>query len=640
MWSSGAGQLLGENAHTSTRPSPISGRATALTRLFSIGLAHVQHILSQGVSTVPIMTAPLQPSFDDLGTPLPDVTFCVVDLETTGTGDNAQITEIGAIKVCGGHVEGEFQTLVRPSGPIPASVQVLTGITDTMVRPAPPLDAVLPSWSEFSRGTVLVAHNARFDVSFLKRAYAEHDYSWENPAVVDTLALARSVLPRDEIRNYKLGTLSQLFRTTTTPSHRALADARATVDVLHGLIERVGNLGVTTLEDLLEMTHRVPRVRRRCRVWAKGLPEGPGVYWFCLDKPAPSPPEVLYVGTSVNIRRRVSQYFTASETRRRMDEMVRVATGVQARECSTRLEAGVRELRLIDAHQPRYNRRSRRQGSVWWVTLTDEAHPRPSVVQQAHRDSQPPWGPFTSRRAATRAAIVLAEAFGLRQCSGSLSRHPDGCPLAEMGRCSAPCLNPATDYSAIVDRTRTAMTSDVRDLTDRLAERIAHLSDAERFEEAAEYTEDAREVLRATRRRARLASLASCPQIVAARREAAFWEIHVVRHGRLVGAGRCRTGADPMPTIDAICATAESVAPPPAGLPACTVEEAELVASWFEEPGVRLVDITGEWSWPAHCWMATEELAVRVAASHHPGDDEGGETDREDCQSRPELATV
>lgn len=350
MWSSGAGQLLGENAHTSARPSPISGRATALTRLFSIGLAHVQHILSQGVSTVPIMTAPLQPSFDDLGTPLPDVTFCVVDLETTGTGDNAQITEIGAIKVCGGHVEGEFQTLVRPSGPIPASVQVLTGITDAMVRPAPPLDAVLPSWSEFSRGTVLVAHNARFDVSFLKRAYAEHDYSWENPAVVDTLALARSVLPRDEIRNYKLGTLSQLFRTTTTPSHRALADARATVDVLHGLIERVGNLGVTTLEDLLEMTHRVPRVRRRRRVWAKGLPEGPGVYWFCLDKPAPSPPEVLYVGTSVNIRRRVSQYFTASETRRRMDEMVRVATGVQARECSTRLEAGVRELRLSLIH--------------------------------------------------------------------------------------------------------------------------------------------------------------------------------------------------------------------------------------------------------------------------------------------------
>ena len=583
---------------------------------------------------------PLQPSFDDLGTSLSEVTFCVVDLETTGTSEGSQITEIGAVKVCGGRVEGEFQTLVCPTGPIPASVQVLTGITHAMVRSAPSLSAVLPSWLEFSRSTALVAHNARFDIGFLQRAYAQHDYPWGDPAVVDTLALARSVLARGEVRNYKLSTLSRLFHTTTTPSHRALADARATVDVLHGLIDRVGNLGVTTLEDLLEMTHRVPQARRRRRAWTKDLPERPGVYWFCLDKPAPAHPEVLYVGKSVNIRRRVSQYFTASETRRRMDEMVRIATGVKARECSTQLEAGVRELRLIDAHQPRYNHRSRRQGSVWWVTLTHEAHPRLAVVQRAHRDSQPPWGPFTSRQAATRAAIILAEAFGLRQCSGAMSRHPDGCPLAEMGRCSAPCLDPHIDYSAIVGFARLAMTGDVRDLTDRLAQRIARLSAAERFEEAAEFTEDAQEVLRATRRRSRLVSLASCPEIVAARRDGASWEIHVIRHGRLAGAGRCRLGIDPMPIIDAVCATAETVSAPPAGLPACTIEEAELVASWFEEPGVRLVDVIGEWSWPAHCWMDTDDLAARVAALHHPGHNESDETDSQDRQARPQLTPV
>ncbi|WP_195839922.1 DEDD exonuclease domain-containing protein [Cutibacterium porci] len=584
--------------------------------------------------------APLQPSFDDVGTALSDVTFCVVDLETTGTGKDAEITEIGAVKVRGGCVDGEFHTLVCPTEPIPASVQVLTGITNAMVRPAPPLRAVLPSWSEFSRSTVLVAHNARFDVGFLQRAYAQHGYPWQNPFVVDTLALARSVLSRGEVRNYKLSTLSQLFRTTTTPSHRALDDARATVDVLHGLIERVGNLDVTTLEDLMDITHRVPESRRRRRVWAKNLPEGPGVYWFCLDKPAPAQPEVLYVGKSVNIRRRVSQYFTASETRRRMDEMVRIATGVKARECSTQLEAGVRELRLIDAHQPRYNRRSRRQGSVWWVALTPEAHPRPSVVRRADRDSQPPWGPFTSRRAATRAAIVMAEAFGLRQCSGPVSQHPDGCPLAEMGHCSAPCVNPHVDYSAIVDRARLAMTTDVRDLTDRLAHRIAHLSAAERFEDAAEFTDDAKEVLRATRRRSRLISLASCPQIVAARRNGAFWEIHVIRHGRLAGAGRCRVNTDPMPVIDAVCATAESVCRPPSGIPACTIEEAELVASWFEEPGVRLVDIVGEWSWPAHSWMDTHDLAARVAALHHPGHDESSKADSQNCQPSSHLAPI
>lgn len=147
-------------------------------------------------------------------------------------------------------------------------------------------------------------------------------------------------------------------------------------------------------------------------------------------------------------------------------------------------------------------------------------------------------------------------------------------------------------------------------------------------------------MLRATRRRSRLVSLASCPEIVAARRDGASWEIHVIRHGRLAGAGRCRLGIDPMPIIDAVCATAETVSAPPAGLPACTIEEAELVASWFEEPGVRLVDVIGEWSWPAHCWMDTDDLAARVAALHHPGHNESDETDSQDRQARPQLTPV
>lgn len=585
--------------------------------------------------------AALQPSFDDLGTPLSEVTFCVVDLETTGSGSEDAITEIGAVKVCGGHVLGEFQTLVRPGGPIAPSVQVLTGITDAMVRDAPPLSAVLPSWSEFSRGTVLVAHNARFDVGFLRRAHEAHGYEWPSPTVVDTLALSRSVLRRDEVPNHKLSTLSMLFRTTTDPCHRALDDARATVDVLHGLLERVGGLGVATLEDLMEVTHRVPAARRGRRVWARNLPEGPGVYWFYLDHVDPPPgrprSEVLYVGTSVNIRRRVSQYFTASETRARMDEMVRIATGVRARECATTLEAGVRELRLIDAHQPRYNRRSRRQGTVWWVRLTKEGFPRPSVVRHT-RSGECHWGPFTNRNEAALAATTLAEAFGLRQCTGPLSTHANGCPLAEMGRCSAPCLHPDVDYQHLVGRANHAMTDDVRELTERLARRISRLAAAERFEDAAEFTARARSVLRATRRRARLASLANCPEIVAARRDAAHWEIHVVRHGRLAGAALCRVGSDPMPTIAATRATAETVVSPDPDIPACTVEEAELVAAWFEQPGVRLVDIDGTWAWPTHCFQPEGCLASRVAAlSDDPGDGEGDEAHREDGDMGPDT---
>jgi DNA polymerase-3 subunit epsilon len=117
------------------------------------------------------MTVAVQASFDELGTPLRDVTFVVVDLETTGGSPaTSAITEIGAVKVRGGEVLGEFATLVNPQTEIPPFIAVLTGITDSMVATAPTIAAVLPAFLEFARGSVLVAHNSPFDVGFLRAA--------------------------------------------------------------------------------------------------------------------------------------------------------------------------------------------------------------------------------------------------------------------------------------------------------------------------------------------------------------------------------------------------------------------------------------------------------------------------------------
>src|SRR5437867_1616315 len=118
-----------------------------------------------------------QRSFDDVGSPLHDVTFCVVDLETTGgSAVDCEITEIGAVRLRGGECLGTFQTLVNPGRVIPPSIVVLTGITEAMVRPAPRVEAVLPSLLEFIGGSVLVGHNLRFDVSFLDAALVRHGH--------------------------------------------------------------------------------------------------------------------------------------------------------------------------------------------------------------------------------------------------------------------------------------------------------------------------------------------------------------------------------------------------------------------------------------------------------------------------------
>jgi DNA polymerase-3 subunit epsilon len=541
----------------------------------------------------------VQGTFDDLGTALADVTFVVVDLETTGGSPaDSAITEIGAVKVRGGVVLGEFQTLVNPHVPIPAFIQALTGITTAMVAGAPRIESALPAFLEFAKGAVLVAHNARFDIGFLKMAAQLQGIEWPRHTVLDTVHLARQLVPRDEARNHKLSTLAALFGADTTPDHRALHDARATVDVLHALIGRVGSLGVHTLEELTSYTSRVSPAQRRKRWLADGLPDAPGVYMF-----KDGDGRVLYVGTSVNIRTRVRSYFTASEHRTRMAEMVRLAESVTPVVCATTLEAEVRELRLIAEHKPRYNRRSKTPERATWVKLTVETFPRLSIVRDVRSDGARYIGPFGSRASAEAAVAAVHEVIPLRQCVQRLSptRRVGSCALADMGRCGAPCTGAQTvaDYGKVVQVAEHALLGDSRAVVQALRERMGALADQERFEDAGTVRDRLLALVRGMARAQRIAPLAASPELVAARPAAVGgWEVIVVRHGRLAASTVSPRGADPMPYVQAVRDTAEVVLPAPWPAPAAIPEETEKVLRWLEQPGVRIVDLDGAWTCP------------------------------------------
>jgi len=198
---------------------------------------------------------------------LKDTTFAVIDLETSGGSpkSGAGITEIGVVKVRGGVVLGTFQSFVDPGHSLPVFITQLTGISDEMLLSAPFIDEVLPTLFEFLGSpdeTVLVAHNSPFDMSFLKAAALVHEYEWPNYLTVDTARLARAVLDRDEVVNCKLGTLAEFFNTAVSPNHRALDDALATVDVLHGIIERLAGHEVSTFEEMRNFPSRKRRVKR------------------------------------------------------------------------------------------------------------------------------------------------------------------------------------------------------------------------------------------------------------------------------------------------------------------------------------------------------------------------------------------
>jgi len=589
---------------------------------------------------------PWQATFDDAlhdaGRSLADVVFVVVDLETTGgSAADCEITEIGAVKVQGGQVLGEFQTLVRPAGTIPSFISVLTGITDSMVASAPRLSAALPAFLEFAHGAVLVAHNAPFDLGFLRTGCQRLGIEWPGAQSVDTARLARRVLTRDETPDCKLASLARLFRAGVRPCHRALADAQATVDVLHGLFERLGTIGVTTMEELASFSSLVPDGVRRKRHLADALPSGPGVYIF-----RDAAGRALYVGTSRNLRGRVRTYFTAAEPRARMAEMVRIAERVDAVPCSTALEAEVRELRLIAEHKPPYNRRSRHPERASFLKLTVEAFPRLSLVRAIRDDGALYFGPLGSRQVAERVMATLHDAFPLRQCAGRLSarRRTPACVLAEMGRCGAPCDGRETpeQYAGHVARAVAAMTGDAGSVVTSFRAHMGVLAAGRRFEEAAVHRDRLLTFVRAAARMQRLVALTALSEVVAAApTPEAGWELVVVRHGRLSACGVVPRGAAVRPFVDALQVTAEQVTPGPGPLPCASAEETECVLRWLERPGVRLVVSSGAWCSPAHGAQGQRRLLPRElpgAGPRHqlvPGGGGGGR-----LASRPARAAA
>ncbi len=582
-----------------------------------------------------------QLSFGDLDSDSPDarfaagepslreITFVVVDLETTGgrakTGPDGQhdaITEIGAVKVRGGEVVGEFATLVDPGRTIPPQIVELTGITTAMVRDAPAIGAVLPMFLEFARGAVLVAHNAGFDVGFLRAAAQRADIAWPNPPVLCTVRLARRVLSREEAPSVRLSTLARLLGSATEPTHRALDDARATVDVLHALIERVGNQGIDTLSDLRAYLPRVSGAQRAKRVLARGLPHAPGVYLF--RGPAD---EVLYIGTASDLHRRVGQYFTGADPRNRMKEMVALANRVDHVECAHALEAGVRELRLLVAHAPPYNRRSRFPQRWWWVVLTTEPFPRLSVVREPRTDCA--VGPFRVRADAADTAALIARCTGVRTCTTRIGRtalHGPSCPEREVSPCPAAPGLTAVDYAgapgaaaALIDGTDNAALS-------AAVAQITGLAARSRYESAARLRDVTAATVEVLARGQRLRALAGVEELVTAAPDGAGgWQLAVIRHGQLAAAGRARRGVPPMPVVEALRSGAQVVLPEPGPLGGALVEEASLISRYLAGPGVRIVCATDGFASPlrsAGPWLrwAAAARTARYAASELAGE--------------------
>lgn len=527
----------------------------------------------------------LQPSLDAVGTPASGGHWVVVDLETTGLGAGAEITEIGAVLVHAGAVVDEFSSLVKPSRPIPPFITSLTGITPAMVADADPIATVLERFMEWSslgaeRSPVLVAHNASFDVGFLRRAARACSRPWPRVHVVDTLALARLALPRPLVRNHKLGTIASYFGTATVPEHRALGDARATAEILLGFIDLLAGAGATDVEDLIALTDQAPARRPTTPDFVADLPASPGVYHF-IDTAG----DTLYVGSASSLRSRVGSYYTKGEKRPKVQRMVSLAAGVRPYPTASILEARIRELRDIKALAPPYNSASRRQGSQHWVIA--EAG-RPRVVSSVTLDDLPrALGPFGTRAHALRASGAIERVVAQ---SDSDSAHA--------------ILNEAVAASSLtVPHALTAL--------------MEKLSTQGLFEAAASVRDELAAYMAGVER-STMRPILAAPRIVwGTRRDGgeAGWILHVASHGRLLSSVVVPPRSDASPWIDVLTSTD----PIETGGMAASVAswaETSLLCSELSREGTRLVEWNGPLPWSQSADSPLRDGRLRELLAH------------------------
>jgi DNA polymerase-3 subunit epsilon len=535
-------------------------------------------VLPQSVSTPPVPARPpIQQSFDDLGVPLSEVTFVVVDLETTGASHRTEaITEIGALRLRGGELLGTFETLVNPGVPIPPMITVLTGISEAMVLPAPRIAEVLPAFLEFAHDAVIVGHNIRFDCAFLDAALLAHGYPRLHHRRVDTIALARRLI-RDEIPNLKLHTLASHFRTSVEPVHRAYADAAATAEVLHALLERATAFGVLGLDDLIALpTMRAHPSAAKLALTSK-LPRLPGIYMF-RDRGG----RVLYVGKATNLRARVRSYFS-TEDRRKVPQLLRETHTIEHRVCDGPFEAAIRELRLIQRLEPRFNRQSKLWRKYTYLKLTAERFPRLVVTRTMRADGAYYLGPFRSTAAAHQAREAIEDALPLRRCglrvgkSAPIECGPP-CVTAQLGVATCPCRAQVSEdeYAALAATARRALHHEPGLFYTPLEARMSRLAGTERFEEAALTRDRVTTLTRALRRRRSMDAIRAARHIVVDSAEGRFELVH----------GRVVLADDDPADIEA----------PDLDLPPTreVADELMLVSRWLEQAkGVRVESVRG-----------------------------------------------
>lgn len=301
--------------------------------------------------------------------------YAIVDIETTGGQPHQdKITEIAIFIHDGQQIVDKYHTLVNPERPIPYFITQLTGINDEMVQEAPKFYQVAKEIVEFTEGMVFVAHNVRFDYSFVKKEFADLGFTFQRKTLC-TVRLSRKLIPG--LPSYSLGKLCKSIDIPLSQRHRAIGDAKATALLFDKLVKLNkpivdGNMHMAA-EDTTQVlkqeikTSLLPPAITKEKVDA--LPTAPGVYYFYNEEG-----EVIYVGKSINIRKRIIQHFNIDYKSRKSLNFKNSITDITYELMGNELVALLYESAEIKRMKPQYNRAQRRSVFNTGIFMYEDAN--------------------------------------------------------------------------------------------------------------------------------------------------------------------------------------------------------------------------------------------------------------------------
>ncbi len=532
-------------------------------------------------------------------TRLADLEYVVVDVETTGlVAGRHRLIEVAGLRVRGGHTIDAFQQVINPGKRLPRFITAFTGITQEMVNAAEPVEVVLPAFFRFLDDAPLVGHNVGFDLSFLGYEALRLGYPLASDGL-DTIRLARRLLPG--MRRLRLDALARHLGVKVRERHRALGDAKITLEVFQRLLELAAEQGIETLAELRAAMQSQSAARRLAPgevineqptgkmflnpAWRREFPAKPGVY-LMKDEHG----EVVYVGKAKSLKERLASYYHQPlGYTRKLDGLLQTVREIEVRVLGSELEALLVESQLIKQLQPRFNVQLRNYEAYPFIKIDLSPFPRVYATREVHADGGRYFGPFPSARVVEAALEVVHKLFPIRTCTRSLPPNAppsEPCMRYHLHRCPAPCrgeVEPAS-YQEMIEQVAAFLGGEREDLLERLRQEMWAASARNEFERAAALRDALKNISQVLvgQRLMTGAVEANHLLIIYPSAEAGQREVFLVRHGRLVEQRRVPAEREALTReLGALVEYAATLPAPPKRVGKAEVDSVNIIARWI-----------------------------------------------------------